>query len=122
MDRMLEPGDTGPAVALLQRDLNRFYEHWGAPPRLLLTADGRFGALTALAVRRVKLRLGLERGSGPEGSVTVRDRLVIRHGGRAVLAHDRGEAYEIPAVAARTPEERRRGKDKRDYEKKLRAR
>ena len=66
MIRTLRAGDTGPDVALLQRDLNAFYRHWGAPASVLLTADGEFGARTALACRRVRLRLGLlpERGDG----------------------------------------------------------
>src|SRR5690349_3052274 len=69
------------------------------------------------------MRLGLaKRESGGHTEVTPRDRQVVRHVGRYLVAKRAGETYEIPAVAKRTPEEVERGKAARDYERKLRER
>lgn len=121
MSRTLKRADTGPDVALLQRALNSFYRYWDAPAKEMLTEDGVFGPKTELAFRRVRLRLGLDP-HGDEGRILVvpRDRIVIRHVGRFLLARRRGEHYEIPHAAARTPAEIKRGLEARDYEKKLR--
>jgi peptidoglycan hydrolase-like protein with peptidoglycan-binding domain len=123
MSRTLTPGNTGPDVALLQRALNSFYSYWDAPAKEMLTEDGIFGPRTELAFRRVRLRLGLEPHGG-DGRILVipRDRTVMRHVGRFLLARQKGERYEIPDAAARTPAEIKRGLEARGYEKKLRAR
>ncbi|HEX6715343.1 MAG TPA: peptidoglycan recognition family protein [Thermoleophilaceae bacterium] len=123
MSRTLKRGDAGPDVALFQRALNSIYRYWDAPPKEVLDEDGDFGARTELAFRRVRLRLGLElhRRDG-EIIVTPRDRIVVRHVGRFLLARRNGKQYEIPPAAARTPDEIKRGLEARDYERKLRAR
>jgi hypothetical protein len=123
MIRTLDIGDTGPNVALFQRDLNAFYRHWGAPSKTMITEDGEFGPLTGLACRRVRLRLGLlAEGGGAAGAVTPRERIVIRHAGRHLLARARDKEYEIPPAARRTPAEIKRGLAARKYERRLRAR
>jgi N-acetylmuramoyl-L-alanine amidase len=121
MIRTLRAGDTGPDVALFQRDLNTFYRLWGAPASALLTADGEFGEQTALACRRVRLRLGLLPEAG-EDAATARERIVIRHAGRHLLARARNEEYEVPPAARRTRTEVRRGIAARKYERRLKAR
>jgi len=123
MSRVLELGKQGPDVALLQRDLNVWYRFWGAPVGELLDEDGDLGAKTELAFRRVRLRLGLPiREQGGRVQIIARDRLIVRHLGRFLTAKRAGKRYEIPASVKRTPEELERGREARDYEKRLRAR
>jgi hypothetical protein len=123
MSRVLQVGDSGPDVGLLQRDLNVWYEYWGAPARELLDRDGDLGEKTELAFRRARARLGL---AAHEKSglvqMTVRDRLIVRHLGRFMAAKRAGKDYEIPASVKRTPEEIARGKEAQEFEKRLRAR
>jgi N-acetylmuramoyl-L-alanine amidase-like protein len=81
-----------------------------------------FGAKTERAFRRVRHRLGLpKREEDGATAVTPRDRLVVRHLGRYLVAKRAGKAYVVPATAQRTPEEVARGKATRDWERKLRA-
>jgi N-acetylmuramoyl-L-alanine amidase len=123
MNRVLEPGMQGADVALLQRDLNVWYRHWGAPARELLDRDGDFGAQTELAFRRARVRLGLPRREhAGRTQVTPRDRQIVRHLGRFVVAKAAGETYEIPASVKRTPAEIARGKLAHDYERRLKER
>lgn len=120
MHRTLSEGDAGPDVALLQRDLNVFYRQWDAPPRVLLSEDGQFGEQTALACRRVKLRLGLL--GDHSATATPRERVVIRHFARYLTARAAARTYEIPAAAARTAAELERGRAAAAYVERLRAR
>jgi len=123
MSRVLQPGMQGADVALLQRDLNVWYAYWGAPPRELLDRDGDFGAKTELAFRRVRIRLGLpRREQNGRTQVIPRDRLIVRHLGRFLVAKQSGKTHEIPPSVKRTPEEVARGKEARDYERRLKAR
>jgi hypothetical protein len=113
----------GPDVALLQRDLNVWYGYWGAPARVMLDRDGDFGPKTELAFRRARVRLGLPRRErAGRTQVIPRDRLIVRHLGRFLVAKRAGKTYEIPASVRRTPAEVARGKRARDYERRLRAR
>lgn len=121
--RILEQGCSGPDVALLQRDLNVWYRLWGAPAPVLLHEDGLLGELTELAFRRASRRLGLVRVVvGDKVQITPRDRLIVRHLGRLLLAHSEDRAYDVPQSVKRTPEEIERGKEARDYERRLKAR
>lgn len=121
--RILEQGCSGPDVALLQRDLNVWYRLWGAPAPVLLHEDGVLGELTELAFRRASRRLGLVRVVvGEKVQITPRDRLIVRHLGRLLLAHSEDRAYAVPSSVKRTPEEIERGKEARDYERRLKAR
>jgi hypothetical protein len=123
MTRVLLPGMEGADVALLQRDLNVWYDYWGAPPSEMLDRDGDFGEKTDLAFRRVRIRLGLpRREQGGRTEVTPRDRLIVRHIGRSLVAKRAGKTYDIPPSVKRTPEEIARGKQARDYERRLRKR
>jgi N-acetylmuramoyl-L-alanine amidase-like protein len=123
MNRVLQPGMQGADVALLQRDLNVWYGYWGAPARELLDRDGDFGPATELAFRRVRIRLGLlRREQSGRTQVTPRDRLIVRHLGRFLVAKRAGKIHEIPPSVKRTPEEVARGKEARDYERRLKAR
>jgi hypothetical protein len=120
MSRVLEPGMQGPDVALLQRDLNVWYGYWGAPAREMLDRDGDFGRQTDLAFRRARMRLGLARRED-SGRVHVipRDRLIVRHLGRFLVAKRAGRTYEIPPTVKRTSAEIARGKQAREYERRL---
>jgi hypothetical protein len=121
--RILEQGCSGPDVALLQRDLNVWYRLWGAPAPVLLHEDGVLGELTELAFRRASRRLGLLRVVVEDtAQITPRDRLIVRHLGRLLLARSDGGTYAVPASVHRTPEEIERGKEERDYERRLKAR
>jgi hypothetical protein len=123
MSRVLQLGMQGADVALLQRDLNVWYGYWGAPPSEMLDRDGDFGAKTELAFRRVRIRLGLaRREQGGSTLVTPRDRLIVRHLGRFLVAKKAGKKHEIPASVKRTPEEVARGKKAREFERRLRKR
>jgi hypothetical protein len=122
MNRTLTPGDSGPNVALFQRDLNAFYRIWGAPAPVMLTVDGDYGPLTHRAWRRVALRLGLRGPDDRTARATPRNRIVARHAGRYLLARRASEAYEIPAAAKRTEEELRRGHSADPYIRRLRKR
>ena len=119
----LELGMKGPDVALLQRDLNVWYRFWGAPASELLDQDGDLGRKTELAFRRVRQRLGLPvRERGKRLQMIVRDRLIVRHIGRLLVAKRDGKHYDIPDGVKRTPEEIERGKEAHDYERRLKAR
>src|SRR6187455_2600835 len=121
MSRVLQLEMRGEDVALLQTDLNVWYGYWGAPPSQLLDRDGDFGPNTERAFRRVRHRLGLpKREADGATAVTPRDRLVVRHLGRFLVAKRAGKTYVVPATAQRTPEEIARGKTTRDWERKLR--
>jgi N-acetylmuramoyl-L-alanine amidase-like protein len=121
--RILEQGCSGPDVALLQRDLNVWYRLWGAPTPVLLHEDGLLGDLTELAFRRASRRLGLARVVVDDRvQITPRDRLIVRHIGRLLLAQSEGDSYDVPDSVKRTPEEIERGKLQRDYERRLEAR
>lgn len=123
MSRVLEPGMQGPDVALLQRDLNVWYAYWGAPARVMLDLDGDFGRQTELAFRRVRVRLGLPRRQrAGRTQVLPRDRLIVRHLGRFMVARRAGEIYAIPASVKRTAAEIASGKQARGYERRLKAR
>jgi hypothetical protein len=103
--RALRRGHHSRDVALLQRTLNRYYAAWGAPE--LLDVDGDFGPQTELALRRVRMVLGLAPTRDAKGRVIVtpRDRGILRRPGR------------------RTPEERERAVTTgRQYERHLRER
>jgi hypothetical protein len=123
MSRVLHIGDNGPDVALLQRDLNVWYEYWGAPAREMLDLDGDLGEKTELAFRRARARLGLAaQEKAGRVQITTRDRLIVRHLGRFLVAKRAGKTHEIPASVKRTPEEIARGKEAQEYEHRLRAR
>jgi hypothetical protein len=123
MSRVLQIGDSGADVALLQRDLNVWYGYWGAPARVMLDRDGDLGPSTELAFRRVRARLGLELvEKAGRVQITPRDRVLVRHLGRLLVAKRAGHTHEIPASIKRTPEEIARGKEARAYETRLRAR
>jgi peptidoglycan hydrolase-like protein with peptidoglycan-binding domain len=123
MSRVLQIGDSGADVALLQRDLNVWYGYWGAPARVMLDRDGDLGPSTELAFRRVRARLGLELvEKAGRVQITPRDRVLVRHLGRLLVAKRAGHTHEIPASIKRTPEEIARGKKARAYETRLRAR
>ena len=123
MSRVLEIGMRGADVALLQRDLNVWYRYWGAPASVILDEDGDLGAKTELAFRRARARLGLpQREEGGRVQIIARDRLLVRHLGRLLTAKREGRTYEVPASVKRTPEEIARGREARDYERRLRAR
>jgi hypothetical protein len=93
-------------VALLQADLNRWLECWGAPGQLLLSRDGVLGEGTATLANQVGIMLGLTLQSADGGfAVPVRERAVVRHEGRRVQTAERDEACELPAIAMRTGEE-----------------
>jgi hypothetical protein len=101
--RTIVNGDSGPDVALLQADLNRWLECWGAPPQFLLSRDGVLGPRTASLVDQVGKMLGLTLQSADGGfAVPVRERAVMRHEGRRVQAAERQETCELPAIAIRT--------------------
>jgi hypothetical protein len=123
MGRVLELGMQGADVALLQRDLNRWYELWDAPGAERLDQDGDLGLKTELAFRRVRVRLGLE-DQRRDGRVQIspRDRIVLRHMGRYLEARQERREYSVPASAHRTQEEIERGKASADYVKRLRER
>ena len=123
MSRVLEIGMQGADVALLQRDLNVWYRYWGAPASELLDEDGDLGQKTELAFRRVRARLGLtHRVQGGRVQISARDRLLVRHLGRLLTAKREGRTYEVPRSVKRTPAEIARGREARDYERRLRAR
>jgi hypothetical protein len=123
MSRVLQRGDEGADVALLQRDLNVWYGYWGAPPSAMLDRDGDFGEKTELAFRRVRARLGLElQEKAGRVQVTPRDRLLVRHLGQFLVAQRAGKEHEIPASIKRTPAEVARGKQAHEFEKRLVAR
>jgi N-acetylmuramoyl-L-alanine amidase len=123
MSRVLQLGMQGEDVALLQKDLNVWYGYWGAPPSEMLDRDGDFGEKTERAFRRVRVRLGLARKmQAGRIQVSPRDRQIVRHLGRFLVAKRKGETYEIPASVKRTPGEVARGKQAREYERKLRKR
>src|SRR6516225_2157450 len=77
--RTIKLGDTGPDVALLQRDVSRWLCLWGAPFNALVSRDGVLGPGTARVVDAVAQILGLSVASGAETVVTPRDAAVIRH-------------------------------------------
>jgi peptidoglycan hydrolase-like protein with peptidoglycan-binding domain len=54
---MLQYGSYGPAVAELQRDMNRIFRGY---PMMPLAVDGDFGPRTKLAVQEFQRRVGLE--------------------------------------------------------------
>ncbi len=123
MSRMLERGLKGPDVALAQRDLNVWYRYWEAPVSEILDEDGELGVKTELAFRRVRARLGLpHRVEQERVQISPRDRLIVRHLGRLLVAKQQGRTYEVPESVKRTPEEIERGREARDYERRLRAR
>jgi hypothetical protein len=123
MSRILQRGDDGADVALLQRDLNVWYGYWGAPPSVMLDQDGDLGEKTELAFRRVRARLGLAlQEKAGRVQITPRDRLLVRHMGQFLVAERAGKTHEIPAGVKRTPEEIARGKQAHEFEKRLIAR
>ena len=123
MSRTLERGLKGPDVALAQRDLNVWYRYWEAPVSVILDEDWDLGAKTELAFRRVRARLGLpHRVEHERVQISPRDRLIVRHLGRLLVAKQAGRTYEVPKSVKRTPEEIARGREARDYERRLRAR
>src|SRR5688572_28157725 len=118
MSRMLERGLKGPDVALAQRDLNVWYRYWEAPVSEILDEDGELGVKTELAFRRVRARLGLpHRVEQERVQISPRDRLIVRHLGRLLVAKQQGRTYEVPESVKRTPQEIARGREARDYER-----
>jgi N-acetylmuramoyl-L-alanine amidase len=123
MSRVLQIGDSGADVALLQRDLNVWYGYWGAPARVMLDQDGDLGPKTELAFRRVRARLGLALVEhAGRVQIAPRDRLIVRHIGQLLVAKRAGHTHAIPESVKRTPEEIARGKEARAFEKRLRVR